>query len=193
MVTLLKQTVSLAEFETFIDLPENVDKNFEFIGGEIFEVSSNSLASKAAMAIGGEIYAYLREHDIGHLTGPDGGYMINGERYIPDVAFISYDRQAEMTATGYNPNPPELAVEIISNPDNKDELVNLRRKIVSYLNAGVILVWVVNPHERYIEVYETGKPLRILGENDMLDGGTVLEGFQLPVKRIFPKVNAVES
>ena len=80
---------SLVEFEAFIDLPENAERFFEFIGGEILEVPSNTYSSKIASRISGFIFMYLLQNDIGHLTGEQGGYMVFGERYAPDVAFIS--------------------------------------------------------------------------------------------------------
>jgi len=186
MTVPIKQRITLDEFEAFIERRENIDRNFELIGGEIIEVTSNMLASKIAGKILTFIGMYLLQHDIGHVTGADGGYMIGGERYIPDVAFIAYDRQAEASTKGYNPNPPDLAVEVISNTKNAEEQRTLRYKIASYMAAGV-LVWVVNPTERRIEVYESGKPMRELTENDTLTADSILPDFKLAVIDIFPK------
>ena len=48
MATQIKRTTR-AEFERFIYLPENADKSFEFVGGEINEkMVSNSYSSKIA-------------------------------------------------------------------------------------------------------------------------------------------------
>ncbi len=55
---------------------------------------------------------YLLQNAIGHLTGEAGGYYVSGERYAPDVGYISKARQPELAKSGYNPNPPDLAVEI---------------------------------------------------------------------------------
>lgn len=185
MAVQLKQQVTLAEFEAFIERPENDDRIFEFIGGEIVQVPSNPFVSKIAMLIGAALLFYLNKNDIGHVTGEAGGYVVNGERYAPDVAYISYARQPQLARKGYNPNPPELAVEIISDPTSSAEQDSLRRKVANYVMAGV-LVWVVNPYERYVEVYQPGKTVRIFDENAALDGGDVLPGLNLLVKDIFP-------
>lgn len=178
--------VTVEAFEAFIALPENADHRFELIGGEIVEVPSNPFVSKIAGLILTALNLFLRSHDLGHVTGEAGGYWVNGERYAPDVAFISYIRQPELARTGYNPNPPELAVEVISDLDNHEEQANLRRKLANYLTVGV-LVWVVNPFDRYIEVYQPGKPVKVVDETGMLDGGDVLPGLTLAVKDILPK------
>ena len=186
MVVQLRQRVTLDEFEAFIAYPENAEKLFEFISGEIIEVPSNPYVSKIAMLIGATILFYLRENDIGHVTGEAGGYMVGGERYAPDMAFISYDRQPELAGQGYNPTPPELAVEVVSNGSNAEEQRRLRFKLSSYLAVGVI-VWVVNTEEHLVEVHQTGHAPQELGEGDILKAEAILPEFKLAVKDIFPK------
>lgn len=174
--------VTLAEFEQFINLPENADKLFEYVGGEIVEVPSNPLSSKLAILVAGAFLNYLQHNDIGHVTGEAGGYRVFGERYAPDVAFISYARQPQLPYDQqYNPNPPELAVEVISPSDSPEAL---RIKIANYLAAGTI-VWVFNRVARNVEVYAPGQPVRIVELDGILDGGDVLPGFRLAVKDIF--------
>lgn len=185
MTVKTRERATLDEFETFISSPENSDKLFEFINGEIIEVPSNPYASKIAGKIFGELYIYLKRNDIEHLTGEAGGYMVSGERYAPDVAYISYERQPELAGQGYNPNPPELAVEVISDPNNAEEQRRLRFKVANYLSAGVT-VWVVNIAERLIEIHQAGRTSQELDERGILTC-EVLPGFELPVKDIFPK------
>ncbi len=130
----------------------------------------------------GFVFMYLSRNDIGHFTGADGGYMVSGERYIPDVGFIRYDRQRELLSVeGYNPLPPDLAVEVLS-PSNTDD--KMRVKIANYLLAGTF-VWVVDPEDKAVEVYAPGKPVKILTVDGILDGGDVLPEFTLAVKDIF--------
>lgn len=69
---------------------------------------SNPYSSEIAIQIAFFLKLYLREQGRrGHVTGEAGGYQVMGERYAPDVAFISYERQPELVPTGYNPNPPD--------------------------------------------------------------------------------------
>jgi Uma2 family endonuclease len=182
MVLQTKQ-LTVAEFDQFVLMPENIDRDFEYIGGEIYEVVSNPLSSKTAARIIGFLFVYLSQNDIGHLTGADGGYIVSGERYIPDVGFISYMKQPELISVdGYNPNPPDLAVEVLS-PTNDDE--KMRIKIQNYQAAGTV-VWVVDPIAQVIEVYKLGQPVMIVGMDGVLNGGDVLPDFKLAVKDIFP-------
>lgn len=172
-------------FDTFIQQSHADDTRYEFIGGEMIAVPSNPYASE----IGGTIFFFLklfvREQGIaGHVTPADGGYWVSGERYVPDAAFISRERQPEPVYTGYSPNPPNLAVEVVSDERSAEELNRLRWKTTNYLAADTV-VWVVFPLARRVEVYIPGQPVQFLGLDDTLDGGAVLPGFQLAVREIF--------
>jgi Uma2 family endonuclease len=173
--------VSTTEYETFTGLPENADRVFEFIGGEIIEVGSNPYSSEIASLISFFIRLFIRENGIvGRVTGEAGLYDVMGDRYAPDVAFIA-SADPLPYEQGYNPDPPQLAVEVISPSDRSSRLAV---KVANYLAAGTV-VWVVYPQEREVHVYAPGQRTRILGEGDVIDGGDVLPGFSLPVREIF--------
>ena len=184
MVTPTKR-ITVNEFDAWVNLPENYEQLYEFIGGEIVEVPSNPRVSEIAFDIGVHIKLFLRDHGIeGHVTGEAGGYMVSGERYAPDVAYISVEKQAKLEfKPGYNPSPPDLAVEVVSPHDSER---NLAIKVANYL-AAVTVVWVVRPAKNEVEVFVPGKPVRVLTVADTLDGGDVLPGFTLAVKAIFPE------
>ena len=176
------QRVTAAEFERFIRKPENISRNFELIAGEIVEkMVSSPRSSKIGMRIGGRLTVCVDDRGLGIVTGADGGYIVNGERYIPDAAFISKARQPVQPSDAYNPLAPDLAVEVLSPSDDPDET---RLKVVNYLAAGT-LTWVINPDKQRVEVYQSGQPPRILAGDEILDGGDVLPGFPLVVSTLF--------
>lgn len=178
--------MTVPEFDDWVEHADS-EKRYEYIAGEIVEVTSNTIASKLAGLFFGELYLYLKNNDIGHLTGADGGYMVASERYIPDVAFLSYVKQKDIKRTGYNPNPPDLVVEVISNPANAQEQEDLRIKVTNYLAAGVV-VWVVNYVKRTVAVHAPGKNTLLLRETQTLKGGETLPGFTLSLTDIFSKI-----
>jgi Uma2 family endonuclease len=184
-MVLERKRVTSEEFDRFVNLPENADKLFELIGGEIVEVPSNPYASEVSINISFPIKLFLRDNGIeGHVTGEAGGYIVSGEKYAPDVAYISKVRQRELVRQGYNPNPPELAVEV-DFPSTYESARRLQTKIANYLAAGTLL-WVVYPETKTVEVYTPGQPVKLLSVDDTLDGGDVLLGFTLAVKEVFP-------
>jgi Uma2 family endonuclease len=175
--------MSAEKFDEFIMQPENADRNFELIAGEMVEkLVSNSRSSRIAAWILMKLGVFVDEHELGYVTGPDGGYIVCGERYIPDGAFLSKTRRPVFPNAAYIDMAPDLALEVLS-PGNTDE--ELRVKIVNYLAAGTI-GWVVARDKR-VELHRSGQPVQVLFQNDLLDGGDLLPGFSLPVTDILPK------
>lgn len=187
MVTQRQTPITQERFEAFIQRPENANRRFELIEGEIFEVPSNPFASFIAGLILTAINLYLREHPIGYATTADGGYYVNGQTYAPDVAFIRKPKR--LARQGFNPEPPDLAVEVISDPTNQQEQYTLRVKIQNYQAAGAV-VWVVNPETQTVEIYEPGQMAAIKSMGDTITWEAVLPGFALLVAELFPEEDA---
>ncbi|MFN8371536.1 MAG: Uma2 family endonuclease [Anaerolineae bacterium] len=181
MAVQLPRLYTVEEFERFVDLPENEDFTFEFIGGEIVEVTSNPYSSQVSMRTGRLIGNFVDEHQLGYVTGEAGGYVVFGERYAPDVGFVSKARQRRLAQRGYNPIPPDLAVEVFSPSDTEKKL---RIKIANYIAAGTV-VWVIYPMTQEVEIYVPGKPVEFVDKNGVINGGDVLPGFTLSVAKIF--------
>ena len=61
----------------------------------------------------------------------------------------------------------------------------VREKVAEWLDAGTEAVWIVDPRERTVAVHLAvgGPHLRRSGE--VLRGGRVLPGFELPLARLF--------
>jgi Uma2 family endonuclease len=177
--------VTVEEFDAYVSLPENADRLFELIGGEIVEVPSNPFASYISARINRRFAAHVEDRNLGYVTGEAGGYMVSGEKYAPDVAFISYIKQPELAHSGYNPNPPDLAVEV-DFPSSTESQRNLMIKVGNYLAAGTV-VWCVYPEVKEVHVFVPGLPVKIFDMNGVLDGGDVLPDFRLPVSDIFPE------
>lgn len=176
------------EFIAFALLPENADRNFEFIGGEIFEVVSNNSASEIAGVFIGELYTFVRARKLGRVTVPDGGYTIMGEQYIPDCAFVSYQRQPHTSTEAYPNIAPELVIEVVSpgNLNSPDEREKLTHKVANYLTAGCE-VWLVYPNRKIVEVYIAGQPVKTLRNGEILEGRGLLLGFKLALSDIWPE------
>ncbi|MGB7339838.1 MAG: Uma2 family endonuclease [Phototrophicaceae bacterium] len=182
-MTIRDSFITIEDFEAFVNQPENADLLFEFINGQIHQVESRPYASSLATKICVHIGQYVISNNLGHITGKGGGYMVSGERYAPDVAFISYEKQPDLARSGYNPNPPDLAIEIISS-DSSAERDSLRIKLSNYLAAGTV-VWIVKPDEQVIEVHQATQAVKIYLSTDTVSGAPVLPEFELKISDIF--------
>lgn len=172
---------TVADFEQWAALPENRERRMEYIGGEAVEMVSNNYASQVAMVIGAFLTLFALQNKLGWVTGADGGYIVFGERYIPDAAFISRQRQPEPCRETWNPLAPDLAVEVFSPTDDHRLLLV---KVSNFLAAGTT-VWVVYPDQKEVHVHRPGKGAEVLTSAGTLSGDDLLPGFALPVKDIF--------
>ena len=101
----------------------------------------------------------------------------------PDAAFVARERLGlATTKTGYFPGPPDLAVEVISPGDAYTEV---EEKVDAWLDAGCRMVVLISPRNRTLKVYRTRTDITVLTTEDAFDGGDLLPGFLLPVRRIF--------
>jgi Uma2 family endonuclease len=174
--------VDLAAYRRAADEAARAGRILELIDGELVEKMPSFVPSTVALTIGAYLRLYSKEHDLGYVTGADGGYVLDeGNVFIPDVGFITRARLPEPPAREA-PVPPDLAVEVRSPSDTVREL---RRKAEKYLAAGTRLVWLVFPEARRVEVYDGEADVVTLGEEDTLTGGALLPGFTLPVRNIF--------
>ena len=169
------------EFDRFVALPENRDRNFEYIAGEIVESVSNSKVSRTAVKMLAYAGIHISDNHLGRCTGADGGYVIFGEKYVPKGAFVSYARQPLAPDVDYNPVAPDLAIEVLASGNSE---IKMLRKIGNYLAAGTVL-WLADPEQNTIDVYTPNQPRKTLRVGDFLEGGDVLPGFRFALAKIF--------
>lgn len=66
-----------------------------------------------------------------------------------------------------------------------DSYSELRDKVDEWLQAGVQVVWVVDPQRRVVEVFQPDQPLRVLREGDTLTAEPLLPGFTINISELF--------
>lgn len=173
---------TVADYQAFEALPENADRLFELIEGEIVEKVASFTPSKIASRINYYFVDFNMKHDLGDVTAADGGYIMSPKSvFMPGVGFISKARLPQ-EPDREAPVPPDLAVEVKSPTDS---IRKMRLKAEKYLDYGTQLVWLVFPDDQTVEVYKPDADVITIGIDGTLDGGDVLPGFTLAVKDIF--------
>lgn len=184
-ITRLTEGYSSKQFAEITLYLASDDYQYELRDGVIYKMPPSSmLPSKIGARILMYIGYHLLEHDLGHLTGADGAYILSDDyTYAPDVGFISYENQAEEIEQDFIPHAPDFAVEVISPTDN---IQTVRDKAKIYLAHGTQLVWLVFPKSTMIEVYRQDADVEIKILDDTVTGDPVLPDFSLALKQIFP-------
>jgi Uma2 family endonuclease len=179
---LSQKLYTVAEFEQFLTLPENADRYFELIDGEIVEKLPTQKHGRTVMTMGGEVYAYFKQNPIG-FAEVEVRYRMPGDEHNsrqPDLAII-LDTTTPPVVKGAVPRMPDIAVAV-QPPSNT--LKSMQEKAAYYLANGARLVWLGYTEKQVIEVL-TAEDRQILTLDDVLSGGDVLPGFVLPLRTIF--------
>jgi len=101
----------------------------------------------------------------------------------PDAAFVMKRSLPTRTSReNYLETIPELVVEVRS---KNDTLSELRSKAQDYLQAGVQIIWVIDPAAKTVTVFRSGESPQILREDDTLTAKGVIPGFKVPVAELF--------
>ena len=121
--------------------------------------------------------------------GADGPLKIlPGKVKLPDVSFIGWHRFPKKRL-GRRPIPalvPDLVIEVLSDTNTKREM---DRKLKQYFQAGVSLVWYIDPETRSARAFTSPTDVTQLDEDGLLDGGQVLPGFQLSLRWLFDRAD----
>lgn len=147
----------------------------------------NRFHSKVMAHLVGELYLWLRQQ------APPCGDIVCGEAGIRlprsdstlgvDVAYVSPAVVLEQTdESTVIHGVPTLVAEIISPHDAQEHLYE---RIEVLQEAGVPLVWLVDPYFRTVTVFEDAQPPRLFSGEQQLTGGTTLPGFTIPVRLLF--------
>ena len=129
---------------------------------------------------------HVRHLRLGRLISADTGFLLarNPDTVrAPDVAFVSAARLKEAgDVRGYFPGPPDLAVEVLSPSDSRNEA---HGKIADYLATGCRLVVLVDPLKRRVELYRSLTAPQFLSVQDDFEAPDILPGLRVPVRSFF--------
>jgi Uma2 family endonuclease len=189
MSTVAEQTYTP---EDLLAMPDR--KKYELVDGHLVERHMSVVSSWVGGQLHFELTLFLRKHPLGWAWPADQGYACfpNSPRKLrfPDVSYVSKKRLPEgPTSEGYIYIAPDLAVEVVSPNDLSYEV---ERKVVEYLDAGVTLVWVIDPEARTVRIHRRDGSFGWLREDGELSGEDVLPGFRCRLVAILPEKTAVK-
>lgn len=167
--------------------PNGGQRLCELVDGVLVEKGMGFYESLLAMVLGHFFQAFLDAYPLGVVVGEAAMLRLApGLVRAPDVSFISWDRFPNrlLPAEAIPGLAPDLAVEVLSESNTEAEM---ERKRNEYFGAGAKLVWLVEPKTRTVRVYTSPTDVRLLHEDDTLDGGDVLPGFELSIRAWFER------
>ena len=161
----------------------------ELVDGTLVEKAMGWRESLIASLLCELLRQFLRGHDLGLVSGPDGFIRIlRSQVRGPDVAFVSWDRLpgGKVPEERVPALVPDLAVEVLSEGNTYAEMARKRRE---YFHAGVRQVWMIDLNERTVAVYSDISKHELFQESDTLGGGDILPGLSISLGDLFGELD----
>lgn len=99
-----------------------------------------------------------------------------------DVAYVSAEVEERSVTSNLFEGPPVLAVEILSPSDTQERI---EERVRLFRDAGVPLVWLVDPALKTVTILQADEPPRMVNATQQIQDLPLLPGLALPVSRIF--------
>ena len=142
---------------------------------------------KRNRSISGELYIWWRNAGKpGEVFESSTGFILpNGANRSPDACWVSQERWDALTPEqkGTFANIcPDFVVELRS---SSDSLISQQEKMREYMDNGAVLVWLIDPQNRTVEIYRAGLEVEVLANPSELSGEEVLPGFLLDLREVW--------
>lgn len=156
--------------------------------GDLLIMSPASFhTSHRNLRIASQLDQWAERDGTGLATESSGGFILpNSAVVAPDAAWIRRERLNAVPRERqerFLPLCPDFVIELLSPTDT---LTRTQAKMREYLANGVRLGWLLDPFRRRVYVYRRGadEP-EVLNDPDAVDGGPVLPGFRLDLRRVW--------
>lgn len=172
-----------------IEVEARENRLCELVDGVLVEKAMGYTESILAGAIIELLRGFVVPQNLGHVSGSDGMMrLFAGLVRMPDVAYASWARfpNGKLPKEPIPELAPDLAVEVLSRGNTPQEMQRKRRE---YFEAGVQLVWMVDPRTRTVTVFSSPDESVELAEDQTLDGGEVLAGFTIRLSDLFAELD----
>ncbi len=178
-----------ATLDDVIAANQSGDPLCELVDGTLVEKAMGWRESLLAMVIGRWLGNFLESHPLGVVTGPDGMTRLFGQTVrAADVAFVSWQRLpgGQLPVEPIPNLVPDFVVEVLSVSNTRSEMARKRRE---YFQAGVRLVWMVDPDARSVAIFSDPESFRVANDEQTIDGGDVLPGWQVVLGKLFSELD----
>jgi Uma2 family endonuclease len=159
----------------------------ELVKGELrVMVPPGAEHGRVAATVGGLLFGHARETGAGVAFAAETGFLLARDPdtvRAPDAAFVEKARADAVGRTEkYWPGAPDFAAEVISPGDSTAEVES---KALAWLQAGTIIVLVLDPARQTATSYHREGGAQVHGSDEMLDLGDAVPGWRVSVADFF--------
>jgi Uma2 family endonuclease len=166
----------MATADDLLAMPRDGQK-YELVDGQIRVSPAGARHGLVIVELTARLLVFVKRRGLGYVFESSTGFRLpRGNVRSPDISFVRRGRfKGEVVSKGFIPFPPDLAIEVLSPEDRPRFILD---KVGEYLDAGVRMVWVIDPEARSAVVYRSLSEVRTLSGGDRLSGEDVLPGFR---------------
>lgn len=157
----------------------------ELIDGTLIERFGTLHGAVLVATLIRKVWEKAEEGDVGVVLPGSVPYRLRpGQIRCPSMSYVPWETFPgdELPDEKVSSFIPALAVDFLNRWVTQREI---DRKRSEYFEAGVRLVWVIDPKNRTAKVHTSTTKFRELGPDGVLDGGRVLPGFKLALADLF--------
>jgi len=170
----------------YMSMPEDDDRRFELIDGElILAPSPVPQHQDIVLNLARMLADFAESQDLGKvMVSPMDVVLSDHDVFQPDILFISRNR-LHIIGDRNIQGAPDLVIEILSpSTEGRDRGIKLEQ----YLRYGVREYWIIDPHQRTLEVLRASdtefETVRVYPEGTTATS-PALEGIEVEVDRLF--------
>jgi Uma2 family endonuclease len=172
--------------EEYFRLPDD-GRHIELVRGRVVAMNMPGFEhGEICVTIASLLRAFVSERGLGRVVGNDSGVLTERDPDTvrgADVSYYSYTRVPRgRRPKGYPGVSPELVIEVLSPSDTWAKILG---KVSEYLEAGVIVVCVVDPNQGRVFVHRSDSPAEELTEEEEFTLPDLLPDFRVRVGRFF--------
>ena len=168
-------------------LPDN-GYNHEVVDGElVLTPKSGAYHAEICVRVLAAVGLFAKAHKLGAVWDSSTGFwMYNRNCRAPDISFITKERLKALgfksTDRSFIPGAPDLAVEILSPSNTRQEI---DERLRDFFGSGTQIAWIINPDTECVEVCHAPDRRKLVGSGADLDGEHLLPGFRYPIADLF--------
>jgi Uma2 family endonuclease len=133
------------------------------------------------------LYVQTEEIGFGLLVARSAFILLEDPPAVrgPDISWLSPTRASWADHSGrYRGLAPGFAVEVRTD-SNWSSAIEQRIKL--YFLSGTRLIWIVDPRERCVTVFEVGQTARLHNGREVIGGGALLPDLRVDLSAIFAR------
>jgi len=186
LIELTHQSVTPEQFEQLCIEYSELRLELTSTGELIVMPPTGSETGRSNSNLTYQLEAWARTDGTGICFGSSTGFTLpNGAIRSPDASWAKRDQWELLTneqKQGFGPFCPDFVVELRS---RTDRVIQLRAKMVEYLENGASLGWLIDPFERRVYVYRPDQDVVLLENPETVSGDPLLPGFTLNLTELW--------